>query len=73
MEENRWVGAILGCIAKYLIEGEKCTVFYLEKRKGRVKTIKEIQKENGEMVKECGEILEEVKKTILKNCLVRKE
>lgn len=63
IEENRYKGAMLRCKAKYLVEGEKCTKFFfdLEKRKGRVETIKEIRKENGKMVQECGEILEEVK------------
>lgn len=63
IEEKEFEGARLRSKAKYTVEGEKCTKFFLEveKKRGKAGTIKEIKKENGETVEGNENILEEIK------------
>jgi len=62
-EENKYKGAMLRSKVKYLVEGEKCTKFFfdLEKKKGRSEMIKELKKENGEIIEANEEILKETR------------
>ncbi|KAI5086202.1 hypothetical protein C0J45_24079, partial [Silurus meridionalis] len=47
--------------AKYIVEGEKCTKFFLNLEKGKAETIKEIRGKNGTVVRTNDEILKEIK------------
>lgn len=68
LEKEKCMGAIIRSKAKYVVEGEKSTKFFLnlEKKKQRGNFIAELENEKGEKISDLVGILEEVQKFYMK-------